>query len=50
MKSRAKVISQKHVREIFENAPDVDGCEIKKKTVTSEVYYSDCGELEKSFN
>jgi hypothetical protein len=31
----------------YEDAPNIDGCEIKKKTVKKEVYYSDCGELEK---
>jgi hypothetical protein len=33
----------------FENAPDVDGCVLKKKTIEKEVFYSDCGELEKTF-
>jgi hypothetical protein len=33
----------------FEDAPDVDGCVIKKKTEVVEKYYSDCGELEKTF-
>jgi len=33
----------------FEKAPNVDGCEIKKKTVLKEVFYSDCGELQKEF-
>ncbi len=33
----------------FEDAPNIDGCEIKKKTVEKEVYYSDCSELTKVF-
>jgi len=34
---------------LCEKAPNIDGCEIKKKEVLKEIYYSDCGELNKKF-
>jgi hypothetical protein len=34
---------------LFEEAPNIDGCEVKKKTIKKEVFYSDCSEKEKVF-